>query len=451
MELAEIADFLDDSRAEAREMAAEAVAGTTATAEGTAALAALDGVLPKLLALLSRAAEAGCAAAASHAAAAAVNLSQLPAERLKLVDAGAVAIAAASTTVEKPPELSEYSAMLLSNLTQFKSAQDELAAEQPERLLRLLAAAPIAEERHSHLALVLTNVAQNLEARAALLAALAAADDDGRLVSGLCDQLGAVDAPRRIGVARFLRNLAFAAKPSAPAGQKLSEGGKEGAEGGKEGDEGGKEGTAVAAAREALLGTRVLRVLIARLAARLAPVGAAFSSSERAEFAPELAAHLDLSAPPSAAAEAADKARKEGGFFTGGDNDEAADGGGAAERTATHQEPNIEGREAMTEALLLLSAAPVARVAMREMGIYPCLREAHLCEEGDDDEHGLNSGRAVRDANEQLVELFYLSAEAVAQPMAKVSVSEHSVSEQTAVDERVPAAADDVVSAEIPD
>jgi len=126
-------------------------------------------------------------------------------------------------------------------------------------------------------------------------------------------------------------------------------------------------------------------------------------------------------------------------------------GGGAAERTATHQEPNIEGREAMTEALLLLSAAPVARVAMREMGIYPCLREAHLCEEGDDDEHGLNSGRAVRDANEQLVELFYLSAEAVAQPMAKVSVSEHSVSEQTAVDERVPAAADDVVSAEIPD
>ena len=67
----------------------------------------------------------------------------------------------------------------------------------------------------------------------------------------------------------------------------------------------------------------------------------------------------------------------------------------------------MEARLAMTEALLLLSAAPSARALMREVGVYPCLREAHLLEE---DASGVPT--PVRDANEQLVQIFYLSTEA---------------------------------------
>ena len=49
---------------------------------------------------------------------------------------------------------------------------------------------------------------------------------------------------------------------------------------------------------------------------------------------------------------------------------------------------------------------------MRELHIYPCLREAHLLEE--DPESGVPT--PVREANENLVEIFYLSEEASGPP-----------------------------------
>ena len=118
-ELAEVLPFLDDSRAEVREMAAQGIAGYTATPEGTAALMKCDELYPKLVSLLLRAGESSCGGAAAAAAAATVNLSQQPAERLKLLDVpGAVSAAAACVSVDEPPELAEYASMLLSNLTQ---------------------------------------------------------------------------------------------------------------------------------------------------------------------------------------------------------------------------------------------------------------------------------------------------------------------------------------------
>ena len=55
-ELAEVVPFLSDSRAEVREMAAEGVAGYTASSEGTQALCACATTLyPLLLGLCSRA------------------------------------------------------------------------------------------------------------------------------------------------------------------------------------------------------------------------------------------------------------------------------------------------------------------------------------------------------------------------------------------------------------
>ena len=67
-EAAEIVPFLSDARAEVRQMAAEGVAGYTATPEGTSALVALGAPLyTALVGLLARAAESGCGAAAAAA------------------------------------------------------------------------------------------------------------------------------------------------------------------------------------------------------------------------------------------------------------------------------------------------------------------------------------------------------------------------------------------------
>ena len=106
-ELAEVVPFLEDSRAEAREMAAEGIAGYTATPEGTAALCRCEGLYRRLVSLMARAGEKGCGLAAAHAAAAAVNLSQQPAERVHIVNAGAAEAATCieSVAVKEPPEL----------------------------------------------------------------------------------------------------------------------------------------------------------------------------------------------------------------------------------------------------------------------------------------------------------------------------------------------------------
>ena len=132
MEVAEVLPFLDDSRADVREMAAQGVAGYTATPEGTAGLLRHHKPLYEALnKLLERApAEAGSGEAAASAAAAFVNLSQHPAERMKILDTSRAVAAAAGciATVDEPPELAEYASMLLSNLTQLPAGVEQLLA-----------------------------------------------------------------------------------------------------------------------------------------------------------------------------------------------------------------------------------------------------------------------------------------------------------------------------------
>ena len=373
-EAAEIVPFLSDARAEVRQMAAEGVAGYTATPEGTSALVALGAPLyTALVGLLARAAESGCGAAAAAAAATAVNLSQQPAERLKLIDTDGTlgAVAAACIGIDDPAELAEYASMLLSNLTQLTRGVELLLAAKPvgalPKLLPRLAAAPKAGEsgsRLAHLALVLTNVAQHTKARAVLLRAFGAGDVGAKLLASLCaNNLASTDETRRLGISRFLRNLCFAASP----------------------------GEEEAAAREALLVPSVLNTLIAGLAARLAVAHGQYSEEDIQGFAEAVTSAVSSEMLSGKAAAVA-----------------AARSDNEAEAERVPQEADIETRLVLNEALLMLSAVKEARAAMRALGIYAILREAHLAEPDDSD-----LGVKVRLANEELVERFYLSTEAV--------------------------------------
>ena len=372
-EAAEIVPFLSDARAEVRQMAAEGVAGYTATPEGTSALVALGAPLyTALVGLLARAAESGCGAAAAAAAATAVNLSQQPAERLKLIDTDGTlgAVAAACIGIDDPAELAEYASMLLSNLTQLTRGVELLLAAKPVGALPKLlplAAAPKAGEsgsRLAHLALVLTNVAQHTKARAVLLRAFGAGDVGAKLLASLCaNNLASTDETRRLGISRFLRNLCFAASP----------------------------GEEEAAAREALLVPSVLNTLIARLAARLAVTHGQYSEEDIQGFAEAVTSAVSSEMLSGKAAAVA-----------------AARSDNEAEAERVPQEADIETRLVLNEALLMLSAVKEARAAMRALGIYAILREAHLAEPDDSD-----LGVKVRLANEELVERFYLSTEAV--------------------------------------
>jgi hypothetical protein len=361
-EIKEVVSFLDDSRVDVREMAAQGVAGYTASAEGMALLCQCAGLYPRLVGLLERVAEAGCSGAAAAAAATLVNLSQQPAERKKLLDSTTILSAAVGCIkVDEPPELVEYCGMLLSNLTQFEDAAQKLLeirhASGPavDTLIGRLGGAALdgGNERFGHISHVLTNLAQSVKGRKSLLLALAGKDNG--LLDGLCNQLAAVDETRRLGVARTLRNLCFAARKDKEDEREAS---------------------------EALFSEPGLhRTLITRLAARLAVHHAAYRDNERDSFAPELVAALgpELCSAPEECAE---------------------------EKERRPQEVEFEGRLTLTEALLLLSASPVACETMRDLGIYPVLRDAHLAEEEE----------KVREANESLVEVFYLSHSAVGAP-----------------------------------
>ena len=67
----------------------------------------------------------------------------------------------------------------------------------------------------------------------------------------------------------------------------------------------------------------------------------------------------------------------------------------------------------LTEALLLLSADGGCREIMRDLGIYPVIRESHLAE----------SEQAVKDANESLVSEFYLKNEVVPDDVAEAAAA----------------------------
>ena len=99
------------------------------------------------------------------------------------------------------------------------------------------------------------------------------------------------------------------------------------------------------------------------MVARLPPAAANYSEEERRDFAPSLAVLLE----------------------------------GAAGAPA-EQEEEVGVRLLLTEALLLLSATAAMRKLLRDLGVYPCVRESHCVEPSDE----------VREANESLVGEFYL-------------------------------------------
>ena len=406
-EVVELISFCADARADVRAMAAEGIAGYTATADGTAALTQqVSRLYPALVQLIARAPAAPkeCGPAAAMACAALVNLSQQPRERLRLLDEevagkGLVKATAACVALDEPLELAEYASMLLANLTQLAAGVDQLqqpgAAGESEllrtTLLPRLAGAPLTEAqgaRLSHIALALTNVAQLPAGRASILKALAddgagaasttsgaSAIDSSPLLRSLCAQLGASATaaaaeggshdPRRLAAARLLRNLCFAANPEA------------------EQEEQG---------RSHLM--PIHRQMIVYLVGRLAVHNAQYRDDEKAGFHPHLVASVGSEMLSG----------KDFGPWSG---NKPAEGEEPKPRAPLEEDPEV--RLALTEALLIMSASPEARATMRDLGIYPILRDAHLTE----DVETCPASRHVRDANEQLVDLFYLSQEAV--------------------------------------
>jgi hypothetical protein len=351
-EVQQVVAFLSDDRREVREMAAEGIAGYTATDDGMSALGKCGELPAQLVSLLERvSADPTTGTAAAHAAACMVNLSMQPAERLKLIEAGAVPAAAKCVRApSRPSDLGKYASMLLSNLTQFESAHAPLleadagtGVTPAAGLLRMLIRSAVDSDELAHLTLALTNVAQTRGGRSAVLEALAGKP---AVTSRLCSHLSSPDPVRRVGVAQMLKNICFATAGDEPEAE-----------------------------RAILTSPATSRPLIAHLAGRLAVRGAPYKESEEAEFHAELRAAIDAAAAATPVVE-----------------------GGAQGDYGMACETLGEARLACTEALLLLSASEAVCEQMREVGLYPVLRESHLSE----------TVAEVKEANEQLVYEFYL-------------------------------------------
>ena len=358
-DMSELLPFLEHERADVKLMAAEAVSQTAADPAAVAGLVAVPGMLKQLLRV-----SGGTDAAAAHAAAALVNICADEAARPGLLSAGAIKAAVTGAT-SGPAERVQHCCMLLANLTQGEEGCAELVGEGAllHQLLRLFD-----EEREggarSHLALVFTHACASAEGRAALLLNVPTGQPPAARV--LCRALRSADSERRVGAARALRNLCFEAAADGAAAAALLE----------HADElvvalvlglAVTDGGASSPWPEAELYSDAeldgfsteLRELLPRcgLEPRAAP------SASAAEQRPTPTADELDAAAASDAAEAAERARME-----------------RARRTSPFVEPTPEAREAMTEALLLLAAAPRAADAMHTHGIYPLLRQSHFVE-----------------------------------------------------------------------
>ena len=358
-DLSELLPFLEHERADVKLMAAEAVSQTAADPAAVAGLVAVPGMLKQLLRVSS-----GTDAAAAHAAAALVNICADEAARPALLSEGAIKAAAAGATSTGPAERVQHCCMLLANLTQGEEGCAELVGEGAllHQLLRLFD-----EEREGgarrHLALVFTHACASAEGRAALLLNVPKGQPPAARV--LCRALRSSDSERRVGAARALRNLCF-------------------------------EAAAVGAAAAALLEHADELVVALVLGLAVTDGGASspwpeaelYSNAELDAFSSELrellprcgleppaAPSATLAEPPAASAEERDAA-------AASEAAEAAERARMerARRTAPFVEPTPEAREAMTEALLLLAAAPRAADAMHTHGIYPVLRQSHFVE-----------------------------------------------------------------------
>ena len=357
-DLSELLPFLEHERADVKLMAAEAVSQTAADPAAVAGLVAVPGMLKQLLRVSS-----GTDAAAAHAAAALVNICADEAARPGLLSAGAIKAAVTGAT-SGPAERVQHCCMLLANLTQGDEGCAELVGEGVllHQLLRLFDEETEGGAR-SHLALVFTHACASAEGRAALLLNVPRGQPPTARV--LCRALRSSDSERRVGAARALRNLCFEAAAVGAAAAALLE----------HADElvvalvlglAVTDGGASSPWPEAELYSNAeldgfsseLRELLPRcgLEPRAAP------SASAAEQPTASAEELDAAAA-SDAAEAAERARME-----------------RARRTSPFVEPTPEAREAMTEALLLLAAAPRAADAMHTHGIYPLLRQSHFVE-----------------------------------------------------------------------
>jgi hypothetical protein len=359
-ELSELLPFLEHERADVKLMAAEAVSQTAADPAAVAGLVAVPGMLKQLLRVSS-----GTDAAAAHASAALVNICADEAARPGLLSEGAIKAAVTGAT-SGPAERVQHCCMLLANLTQGDKGCAELVGEGAllHQLLQLFD-----EERedgaHNHLALVFTQACASAEGRAALLLNVpsgAAAPPAARV---LCRALRSSDSERRVGAARALRNLCF-------------------------------EAAAVGAAAAALLehADELVVALVLGLAVTDGgssspwPEAELYSNAELDGFSSELRELLPRcgleprAAPSATAAEQPRASAEELDAAAASDAAEAAERARMEQvrRTSPFVEPTPEAREAMTEALLLLAAAPRAADAMHTHGIYPLLRQSHFVE-----------------------------------------------------------------------
>ena len=364
---AELAAFLTDARAEVRAMAAEAIAGYSADAESRLKLSGVADLEKDLLSLLDGGSNGEHARKGARSAAMAlVNLSQEPSVRVRLLDLDAVApvaraalaptsAAAAADDGDGAPSLRALCLMLLANLTQQPAGVTQLLAEPAssglEGLIKQYLGAPAGADEVEHTPLVLTAALATPDGRARLLGTTTA--KGAAAAAALATRLGAGSELHRAAAARALRNLSFAAKPPADAYESR-----------------GSDGSSAAKLRARA------PAIIVQACARLAADGAAYSASESASFAPALAAAVGA-------------------------------------RSGAAQEPLPEVRLMLTEALLLLSADGGCREIMRDLGIYPVIRESHLAE----------SEQAVKDANESLVSEFYLKDEVVPEDVAEAAAA----------------------------
>ena len=359
-DLSELLPFLEHERADVKLMAAEAVSQTAANPAAVAGLVAVPGMLKQLLHV-----SCGTDASAAHAAAALVNICADEVARPGLLSAGAIE-AAVNGATSGPAERVQHCCMLLANLTQSDEGCAELVGKGVllHRLLRLFDEESEGGTR-SHLALVFTHACASAEGRAALL--LNAPTGQPAAARVLCRALRSADSARRVGTARALRNLCFEAEAGGAAAAALLEDVDELVVGlvlGLAVTDGGASSpwpeAELYSAAELDGFSSELRELLPRCGLEPRAATPAATAAEPAEQ--PTAAELDAAAS-SDAAEAAEKARKE-----------------RARRASPFVEPESEAREAMTEALLLLAAAPRAVGAMHTHGIYPLLRQSHFVE-----------------------------------------------------------------------
>lgn len=223
-ELDELIEFLDDSRPQIKQHAAELVQGLTGSPEGIAKLAGRSAkLLPPLFRLV-----AAPEATSRAALVALVNLSQEPAVQQQLLALNAVGRCMDYVREKSCPGRNDLLVMLLANLTSLEAGAEALLQAGKGALeglnvamllkLFLLPVAPGEQDMYEHVATILPNVTRFAAGRRLLL-------QPGRgLLQALASQLRSGSELRRRGCAGAIKNCCFSCEADGTAGDIVAEG-----------------------------------------------------------------------------------------------------------------------------------------------------------------------------------------------------------------------------------